>query len=242
MDTEFIKAIASNNLFQIIFSVATIISGLKFILLANGMRLLSFIRVYKNKKKYYNHPIFYYIEDILKVNYVKNSVLDMARKELVSDILELEIKILKRVLRMNMSYIFKKSLIKYIKNYSNFKNHTIVKLFREEYLGSREEFISRARDKLTMNNYMSQKDFNKFILIYLEYYAIYEIHLLESLETLSERKNIYATLWDILDMYNVYLQTIYKTISHKFNLMNSRVYGIEYKGHKIKPVGEKNVE
>jgi hypothetical protein len=233
METEFMKTIAS-NMFQIIFTMGAIVSLIKVKMWANGYRLYAFIRVYMAKNRYLHHPVFYTINDILKGNIIKNNVLDVARKELANDVLIIEVKLLRRVLIMNLRYIFKTSLTDYIKSYSTFTNQAIVDTFINEYRDSRTEFATKSRNALTKNGYMTQEDYNKFINIYTEYYSVYEILLYETLHVLTDRKNIYATLWDILDMHNAHLEGIIKTIGHKFNLMNSRVYGILYKGISIK--------
>lgn len=233
MDTEIFKAIASNNIFQIVFSVGAVLSGIKIMLVFHGWRIFSFIRVYKHRKEFYDHKIFYKIESILSGKYIENSIQDIAKKEIAKDIIEIEMKLMRRILRFNLHHIFKKNLWLYLKTFPEFKNEKIVKLFREEFTKSRTEFERRARDTLTRNGYMSQTDFNRFLKVYSEFFVVYEIQTIESIEIFSERKNIYGTLWDMLAAFDAVLETMHKTIAHKFNLMNGRIDWIEYKGHVV---------
>jgi hypothetical protein len=232
-NTQVYQTIASNHLIQIVFSIGTILGGFKFFLIANGWKIISFVRAYRNKNKFMNHDIFHKIHEILNNRTIENSIIDIAKKEIAKDIIEIEVKIVKKILKMNLKFIFKGSLMDYIKSYSTFSSGNLVNLFRNEYLESRSLFLQMARQRLTKNGYMSQEHFNSFMIVYLEFSAVYEIMIIENLEALSKKKNIYSTLWVIMDCFEVLLEVIYKTISHKINLMNGRVHGINYKGYLI---------
>jgi hypothetical protein len=69
--------------------------------------------------------------------------------------------------------------------------------------------------------------------IYEEEMYIYETLLVEFLEVLSSKKNIYETLWFILNSFEAIVETTYKTIGNRFNLLNGRLTGITYKGYSL---------
>lgn len=198
-----------------------------------GLRIVSFFRVYRHKKDFFNHPIFTKIDNIVRTNHFVANIKDLAKKELGQDMIFLEVFIIKQILKQNLKFIYKKNLIEYIKSFSDFRGDKITNLFIKEYLNYKQELIRYARRKLTKNNFMTQDDFNRFWLVYSEYTTVYEMLIYETLNIFSERKNIYAILWDILDHFDALVEIKIKTISHQLNIMNGRLSGIKYKGYVI---------
>jgi hypothetical protein len=229
-----IYSFLKNQFIQFILTGGGIIGVLKVLLLLNGWRLYSFIRVYKNKTRFLDHSIFKKINFLLKSDTVNYTIQNLAKKELANDIMKIELYRIKLILKNNLKHIFKSTLKEYILNYTNFNARYITNLFIDEYFEYKEHQKQFARNKMTKNDYMSQEDFNKFWTLYIEYSRTYEIIIYESLNIYPNKKNIYGILWAILDHFEILVEIISKTTSHKLNIMNGRATGIKYKGYEIK--------
>ena len=231
LNTEVFKALGnllSNNLFNILFSLGTIFGGLKLFIWINSMKIVSMIRIYLNRKKFFQHKVFYLIDDIIKNPVLVNSIVNVGRKEISKKVLIVQLNSIKILLKNYLKYIIK---INNLFSINNFSSRFITSLLRDEYL----KHIDMLGDKLriVLMKHMSEQDFNKFMAVYEEEMYIYEILLIEFLEVLSDKKNIYETLWFILNSFEAIVETIYKTIGNRFNLLDGRLTGITYKGYSL---------
>jgi hypothetical protein len=231
LNTEVLKAVGnllSNNLFNILFSLGTIFGGLKLFIWINSMKIVSMIRIYFNRKKFFQHKVFYLIDDIIKNPVLVNSIVNVGRKEIAKKVLILQLKSIKILLKNYLKYVIR---INNLFSINNFSSESIVSLLRDEYL----RHIDLLGDKLriVLIKHMSEQDFNKFMAVYEEEMYIYETLLVEFLEVLSSKKNIYETLWFILNSFEAIVETEYKTIGNRFNLLNGRLTGITYKGYSL---------
>jgi hypothetical protein len=231
--TKIYKALFSNWFWQFVITGGGILGILKIMLWAQGLRIISFFRVYKDRKKFLNHQIFTKIRHILLGKYIENSIVDIAKKRIAREVLSIEIYVIQQIIKNNLKSIFKNNFIEYLKSFPEFSNDKLVKLFIREYIESREYVETRARNRLTKNNNMSDDDFERLWNVYSEFTTTYEIILHESLNSLYDHKNVYATLWDILRVFEIIVETIYKTIGSKFNLMNGRIDWVRYKNYII---------
>jgi len=231
LNTEILKAIGnifSNNLFNILFSLGTIFGGLKLFIWINSMKIVSMIRIYINRKKFFHHKVFYLIDDIVKNPVLVNSIVNVGRKEIAKKVLTIQLNSIKILLKNYLKYVLR---INNLFLFNNFSSEFIVNLLRDEYL----KHIDLLGDKLriVLVKHMSEQDFNKFMAVYEEEMYIYETLLIEFLEVLSDKKNIYETLWLVLNNFEAIVETIYKTIGNRFNLLNGRLSGITYKGYSL---------
>lgn len=206
---------------------------LKVLVLMNGWRIFSFFRVYWNQEKLFNHKLFNKIDFLIKSGYLVYNVKDIAKKEIAKDLVIIELFRIKQILKNNLKIILKNNLKDYIKSFSEFKAENVVSLFINEYTESRAVSKEFARRKITKNSFMTQEDFNRFWSLYSEISITYEVFIFESIVTLKHRKNIYQTIWHILDNFEVLVELIFKTVGHNINIMNGRSYGIKYKGYTI---------
>jgi hypothetical protein len=232
-DTKLIQTIAYDNFLKYIITGGGILGIFKAILWLQGFRIISFVRVYWNKKEFLNHSVFYKINDLLKNKFLINTINDLGKKEIANDLIHLEILRVKQILKNNLKFLFKKNVINYLQSFSEFDSATISKLFINEFINSKSQMESFARNKLTRNNQMSQQDFNRFWPVYVEFTNIYEMVLHESIHLYLNRKNVYGSLWDILDHFEMLVELMSKTLGHQINSMNGRLDGVTYKGRVI---------
>lgn len=219
---------------SIVFWVVTgggVIAFVKSLLWVYGARIVSYFRIYKHRNDFLDHKVFYKIDHLLTTEHLIMNINDVCKKEIARELLYIEMFRLKQVLVNNLRFLFKTNVKDYIEAFPWFQNRNVVKLFIDEYLESKAHIKTLARNKLTRNNSMSQDDFNRLWLVYCEYTAIYEIVIYEALHIYPDRKNIYGTLWDLLDQFSALVETITKTLGLKLNLMNGRLDGIAYNGY-----------
>ena len=76
LNSKLLRSIFNNWLVEFIFFGSGLLAFIKVTLILNGMRIFSFIRAYKNKKKYFQHDVFKNIDRLLKGSYISTSILD----------------------------------------------------------------------------------------------------------------------------------------------------------------------
>lgn len=221
------------DFFKFVLFGGGLLGFLKALVYMNGWRIFSFLRVYWNKDRLFNHKLFNKIDFLIKSGYLVYNVKDIAKKEIAKGLVIIELFRIKQILKNNLKIILKNNLKDYIKSFSEFKAENVVSLFINEYTESRAVSKEFARRKITKNSFMTQEDFNRFWSLYSEISITYEVSIFESLVNLKHRKNIYQTLWHILDNFEVLVELIFKTVGHNINIMNGRSYGIKYKGYTI---------
>lgn len=230
---DFCIDVINNAFFRFIITGGGIFGAAKLFLHINAMRIISFIRIYKNKKLFLNHEVFQNIDRILKGNFITSNINDLGKKAIAEDLLFLEIFRIKQILRNNLKSILKTSLISYLRHFFLLNSKYIIKLYIDEYFENKKHMEYFARNRMTKNDYMSQEDFNHFWKIYKEYTINDDVAIYNSLNKFELKKNYYEVLFLVLDIFYVHIETYEQTIANKFNLMNGRLSGIKYKGFVI---------
>lgn len=228
------------DVLSLIFYGSGVIAFLKLTIWVNSQKLFSFYRIYAHRKRYYNHHVFKNIELFEYKKDVSIEVIDPVKKEIVSDLFQLEIMKIRQVLKMNLKRIFKRNKTEYLQSYSEFNMDFLINLFYHEYVESRILIESLARTRFTRFG-MPQADFNRLWKLYKELSSDYEITLYESLNRYKSQRDMYRVLWFILDDFDMYLQIVYRSIGNKFNRLNGRSFGILYKGGMIGDDGKQTV-
>jgi len=195
-------------------------------------RLFSFYWLYKHKDRLFSHKVFDIIQSIENKKDIAVGVVDPIKKEIIADLFTIEIDKIRQILKMNLRRIFKRDVKSYIKTFGDFKSETFVNLFHSEYSNNRLSVESKARNQMTRFG-MSHEDFNKLWRLYQEIHQTYEIIIRISLSKYSNRKDVYQTVFFILDEFAMLILLIDESLAMNFNRLNGRSYGISYKGGKI---------
>lgn len=223
-----------NSVLLMLLTGGGILGLFKSLMWIYSSKFVSFIMIYINRKRFYEHDVLYKINDLLKNNYITISINDICKKEIADDIVDIEIETISFVIVKSLNDIIKNNIFSYIKCFKNISSEYIVSIFYKNYTNIRQNLKDKIKKKLTNNNNMSDGDFEIFWNIYYEYISNYEIYIYELLKVNENNKNFYGTLWKILDQFNAYLEVFCKTFGIKFNLMNGRINNISYKNKRIK--------
>ncbi|MCX7998853.1 MAG: hypothetical protein N3A69_07870 [Leptospiraceae bacterium] len=108
---------------QLILYILTgsgILALFRAILWMQGLRIVSFYRVYRHKKEFYSHPVFAKIRNVIHARHFLIHIKDIAKKELAQDLIALEVQRIRQTLRENLKHIYKQNLFSYLKSYKNF--------------------------------------------------------------------------------------------------------------------------
>ena len=234
---DWLIGLFKNKLFSELLAFILYGSGifafLKISIWIYSQRIFSFYWMYKHKKRFYTHKLFDLIDSFQSYKKdVATGVLDPVKKEIVSDLFHLELAKMKQIVKSNLDKLFKSNFKEYINSFPKFDMENIINDFYYDYMESREALEIKARLKFTKLG-MSQEDFNRLWGLYEEIFQDYLIILLESFNKYRSHKDIYRATFFLLDDYYMLIEIIYKSLPHKFNRLNGRSYGIQYKGGKI---------
>lgn len=205
----------------------------KMILVLYSTRLFSFYWVYRHKDRFYNHKVFTLIDSLRNTEYIAIGVMDTVKKDIIADIFKIEIKQLKKTLRMILRKVFKNNITEYTSSFSDFEIKSIVYMFHIEFYNSRSLVELVARSRFTNYGGMTHDDFNKFWKLYCEIMQDYELVIMESLHKYKNHKDIYQAMFFMLDDFLMLVEIMYKSFAGKFNRLNGRSNGIVYKGGAI---------
>lgn len=210
--------------------IGLLIIGFKSWSYFNSFRIYSIFRIYLNKNKLKNHPIFFEINFIKENLDFVNSVMDSCRKELILSTVYLDIKFSKLFLKSLCMFLFKKNFINFLKfsiNSLTVKN--LVEHIQREHKILRNEMPDFLRNKL--KDFMTENDFNTFIEIYLEQTEVFFLVFQKDLELIKNQKNLYTVILNILDSYLNIISVYKQIIARQILKANGRLSGIKFKGY-----------
>lgn len=240
--------------FTILKFLAGLISSspliVKVYVMLQSFRIYGLWNLYKNKSKIYNHKIFKKLDHLSTDEELFNRIADSARREIFKDVFKSKVSSLMDILLHFRESIYSKdSLYEFLRHHKHLDNAQLMHLFIRLYNGHRDKLNKIIIRKLRMNElekdkavYIAQK--------FYEFTASLSFCLRQKISQLTERKNMYFCVLDILDALQIHIEAEEIFLTDQFLSLNGKLNGVTYKGydsftmsnHKIKaieiPAGE----
>jgi len=217
---------------NLLFYGGGLIALLKLTVWFYSQKIFSFYYVYRNRSRFESHAVFKLIDELYLKNSIGVSVFDLTKKEILSDLFEIELIKVRQCLTMNLSRIIRPSLKEYFSGWGNFLSEKIVMNFYLDYIETKTTAEQMAKNRF-LNSGMSHDDFIRLWSLYREITLDFELIIGEVLLRYRKHKDVYRVLTFILDDFRMLVEIKFKSLPSKFNRLNGRSYGIQYKGQAI---------
>ena len=220
------------EILNLLFYGGGLIALLKITVWFYSQKIFSFYYVWIHRERFNQHPIFVLIDELYRKNSIAFSVFDLTKKEILSDLFEIELIKIRQCVKINLSKIIKSNLKEYLTSWDRFLSEKIVMDFYLDYIENRDGAEQMAKNRF-LNSGMSHENFVRLWAIYREICIDFELIMGEVLLRYRHYKDVYRVLSFILDDFQMLVEIKFKSLPSKFNRLNGRSYGIEYKGNAI---------
>lgn len=217
--------------FWLVLKLASPIATLKLYIAIQSLRFYGVFNLYRNRELIFNHSIFSKLDRLYTDQELFNRISDIARREIFKDVFKAEIHGLNEIiLSFRESLYSDYGFFKFMFKNKRLDSRSMMDIFLRLYNAHRDKLEKQIRFKLIRGGLEP----SRIIYIIQKFYEFTDENsfmLREKIAILKNRNNLFFVITDLFDRLEIEIEASRKFLPGKFQTLNGRLDGINYKGY-----------